>query len=84
MADTPPLYARSSSSNPLGKCSAELKTLVPDEIRDEFAAVAKLNGQTVSELLRDIVIKEMRGSIFVLQQIVQRGRQNGMAGIGQE
>lgn len=40
---------------PLGKCTATLKTHIPDEIDDEFRRIAAEQGCTPSELLRDMV-----------------------------
>ena len=79
-----PLFARNGTTNPLGKYDAELKTAVPQVIKDEFCAFAMLQGISPGELLRDIVIEKMRGATFVFRAMVQRGRVMGTAGIGQE
>ncbi|HEX7115388.1 MAG TPA: hypothetical protein VF193_09660 [Steroidobacter sp.] len=79
-----PMFSRNGSSNPLGKCSEELKTLVPPDVKEDFIAWANLQGQTASEALRDLVIETMRGRMFMLRLMVQRSRGQGMAGIRQE
>ena len=56
-----PLLSRPSGSNPLGPCDARMETTVPDEIAEEFIAVARMNGKTKAEWLRDLIIKSVRG-----------------------
>lgn len=48
----------------LGKCSATLKTHIPDEIDFEFRQKAQQLGCSPSELLRDLVCLAVRGSTF--------------------
>ncbi len=49
---------------PLGKCTATLKTHVPDEIDDEFRRIAAEQGCTPSELLRDMVCLVVRKKTY--------------------
>lgn len=44
-----------SGVTPVGKCTATLKTHIPEEIDKEFRYLATMQGCTPSELLRDMV-----------------------------
>lgn len=44
-----------SGVTPVGKCTATLKTHIPEEIDAEFRHMARMRGCTPSELLRDMV-----------------------------
>lgn len=44
-----------SGVTPMGKCTATLKTHIPEEIDREFRLKAQLHGCSPSELLRDMV-----------------------------
>lgn len=59
-------FSRSGVSAPvaLGKCSATLKTHIPDAIDFEFRQLAQKLGCSPSELLRDVVCLAVRGSTF--------------------
>lgn len=46
---------------PLGKNTAEAKTKIPDETRDELDRVAHAAGMTFSELLREMCIVRAHG-----------------------
>lgn len=61
-----PTFSRTTSSNPLGKCTEELKTHVPEEMKERFAALAVLNGQTSSEYLRDVIAAHLYGQFHVV------------------
>jgi hypothetical protein len=60
------LFSRSSNSSSFGKCTEELKTHVPEEVKEKFAALAVLSGQTSSEYLRDIVQSHIYGQFHVV------------------
>lgn len=53
-----------SGTTPLGKCTAVLKTHVPDKIDDEFRRRAQEVGCSPAELLRDLVCLAMRGVVY--------------------
>jgi hypothetical protein len=57
--------ARPSRYSSLGKCDAELKTHVPEEIKAEWAAKAARIGTTPGALLCDLVIMNLRGADFL-------------------
>lgn len=59
--------SRQPSPHPLGKCDTELKTQVPEQLRDEVAALATLRGQTVSEYVRELITLHVRGHIGVIR-----------------
>ena len=67
--------SRSPTPHPLGKCDTELKTQVPEQLRDEIAALACLRGQTVSEYIRELLTAHVHGHIGAirLQQRVAEG-----------
>lgn len=64
----------------LGKCTEELKTVVPEEVKEEFAALAVLAGQRPADYLRDLILEHMYGSLHVAR--IRNARRNGMAGTG--
>ena len=59
--DDAPLASRSGTSNPFGKCTEEVKTLVPFEIKEGFARLAHEHGVSPSEYLREIVMVNVVG-----------------------
>ena len=59
--DDAPLESRSGTSNPFGKCTEEVKTLVPFEIKEGFARLAHEHGVSPSEYLREIVMVNVVG-----------------------
>lgn len=69
--------SRQASPHPLGKCDTELKTQVPEQLRDELGALATLNGQTVSEYLRDMVTLHLHGHLDAARMAVRRRNGQG-------
>lgn len=61
MTDRRSHAGRPPASSPLGPCDVRMETTVPEEIAEEFVAVARLMGKTKSEYLRDLIIKSVRG-----------------------
>lgn len=55
------MASRSGISNPFGKCTEELKTLLPFEIKEGFARIAHEHGVSPSEYLREIVMVNVIG-----------------------
>lgn len=49
----------------LGKCTEELKTVVPEEVKEEFLALAVLNGQRPADYLRDLILEHLYGKIHL-------------------
>ena len=68
--------SRQPSPHPLGKCDTELKTQVPERLRDEIATLATLRGQTVSEYVRELLTAHVHGYLGAirLQQRVPEGQ----------
>jgi len=58
-------FARGSSTHPFGKCDTELKTQVPERLKDELTALAVFRGQTPSEYLRDLITVHLHGHLDV-------------------
>ncbi len=62
-----PLFSRSGNSNPLGKCTESIKTIMPEEAKNSLNALAFLSGQTLSEYVRDVLIAHVYGQSFFIQ-----------------
>lgn len=60
MADTP-AFARTGVSDPNGKCTEDLKTAVPESVKDDFARIA--SPRTPAELLREVVNGYLYGQV---------------------
>jgi len=65
--DTAPMFSRSGDSNPLGKNTAEIKVLVPDDLREKIGALAVLRSTTVSEYVRELLMAHVYGQIEVIK-----------------
>lgn len=76
------LKMRTGQSEPLGKCTEELKTLVPEDLHDDIVALSRLAGVSKSEYLRMIVNLHVNGHLSNLR--LQLNQNNAMAGKGQE
>lgn len=63
-----------------GKCTEELKTSVPEEVKEEFSALAVLNHQRPADYLRDLVLDHLYGRLHSVR--VRAGRGNGTADSG--
>ena len=72
--------SRSGASCPLGKCTDEVKVLVPAVLKEELTALAVLNGQCLSEYVRDVLIGHCRGHVYRMRAAAG----NGMPGSGRE
>jgi hypothetical protein len=64
----------------IGKCTEELKTVVPESVRDEFVALAVISGVKPGEYLRDLVFEHLYGHLQATR--LRAGRGNGMANSG--
>lgn len=61
--DHPPMFSRGGTTA-LGKCTAVLKTNVPEDTDLAFRALANKAGCTASELLRDLVCLVVHDQTF--------------------
>lgn len=68
-------FSRSPHSHPLGKLTAERKTMLPQSIDAQLVMLASLAGQTPSEYIRDLVTEAVIGRATLVR--LQAGRQNG-------
>lgn len=79
------VFARTSASHPLGKCTESVKTFVPEEIKDELSRKARELGYgSESEYVRELVIVALRGIEYLTSlhaERLERMSQN-LAGIG--
>jgi len=73
---------RNGSSNPFGKCTESLTTLVPPGVKEKFTALAVMKSGGVSEYLREIVMREILGE-FELTRLQSQPRR-GRAGMSDE
>lgn len=76
-----PMFSRRGISA-LGKCTATLKTHVPDDIDFEFRQKAQQLDCSPAELLRDIVCLAVRGSTF--GELTAEARRQAVNGGGPE
>lgn len=67
-------YSRAQSCG-LGKCNTDIKTSVPEEVKEQLTALAVLNGQTLSEYCRDLFITHVYGHVTAIR--LQRRIANG-------
>lgn len=69
----PAVFARPTSSVMTGKQTAVLKTMVTDEVAEEFARFARLRGYpSHSDCLRELVLTAMYGADHVADLHRQR------------
>ncbi|OGT02140.1 MAG: hypothetical protein A2143_00650 [Gallionellales bacterium RBG_16_57_15] len=81
--DTPTiLFSRSVTTNHFGKCTEEIKTRVPYELKEGFARIASDAGMTESEYLRKMLELKVFGLDMVRKIHDEQLRQ--VAGIGRE
>jgi len=80
--DDAPLASRSGTSNPLGKCTEDLRTKVPYAIKDGICRLANEVGMSEAEYLRDLLMVHVLGIDVVTK--IQQDRINRFAGMGQE
>lgn len=74
--------ARSGNSCPIGKYTAEVKTLVPEDTKDALTALAFAANKNISEYVRNIIMAHVHGQAHMLR--LQHQAMNGSAGIGTE
>lgn len=74
---TDPMFTRSTGASGFGKCTEELKTHVSEEVKEKFAALAVLSGQSSGEYLRDIVQSHIFGEFHVVSLRTKRSHGEG-------
>jgi hypothetical protein len=60
---TGPVFSRPAHTNAYGKNTEEIKTSVPEQIKNEVAAVSLPQGKTPSEYLRELIIADLHGRV---------------------
>lgn len=73
---------RTGQTEPLGKCTEELKTLVPEDLHDDIVALSRLAGVSKSEYIRMILNLHVNGHLSTLR--LQLAQNNTSAGKGQD
>jgi hypothetical protein len=79
------VLARTSGMHSLGKCTEPVKTLLPEDIKEELARKTRELGYgSESEYLRELVIVALRGREFLasLHADRLRGLAQNLPGIG--
>lgn len=61
------MFSRSGNSNPLGKNTAEIKVLVPEDLREKIGALAVLRNTNVSEYVRELLMAHVYGQFEVIK-----------------
>jgi hypothetical protein len=57
-------FSRSGRSSKHGKCTEELKTKVPEDVKTDFALVARVSDTPLpAEYLRDLITDHLYGSV---------------------
>ena len=51
----------------LGKCTEELKTVVPESVKEDFTAMAVLHGQRPGDYLRDLILEHLYGRLPLIR-----------------
>lgn len=77
-----PLFSRSGESNPFGKCTESLSTLVPEQIKERFTALAVMKAGGASEYLRELVMREVIGEFELMR--IKATRAKGTLGMAEE
>lgn len=73
MKSDQPMFSRSGGTSALGKNSEEVKTLVPQELKERLQALAVLAGVNLSEYVREVLTGHVYGQ-FSLLQMKSQGR----------
>jgi len=66
--------SRSGETGQFGKCTTELKTSVPEQVHDDFIALAGATGLSKAELLRNLITSYTYGELATLRHHASRGR----------
>lgn len=75
--DNSPRFSRSGATNPLGKNSEEVKTLVPAELKERLQALATIGGINLSEYTRNVLMSHVYGEFSMLQMKSQGRNREG-------
>lgn len=63
-----PMFSRSGSTNPLGKCNSPLPPIaIPEEMKDALSAMAFLKKKTVSEYVREVLAEHLYGRVTMVR-----------------
>ncbi|MFP4895160.1 hypothetical protein [Paraburkholderia sp. EG304] len=72
--------ARGTTSNAIGKLTAEVKTKIPEDEKEALERIAFEAGLNVAEFLREMIMIRIHGRDHVVR--LHRARLNVVAGIG--
>jgi len=61
------LMSRPARSTPFGKCTAEVKTAVPDETKDALAGLAFEAGVPTAEYVRYVLMNHCHGYVAMVR-----------------
>lgn len=60
-------YSRSGNTNGMGKCSEEVKTHVPEDVKNALVTLATVNGMTLSEYTRSVLQDHAFGRLHTVR-----------------
>ena len=71
---TTPQFQRVAETHPLGKCDATIECAVPQQLRDDVAALGALSAprKSVSEMVRQILTDHLYGRIVSVTHSINR------------
>lgn len=73
MDDSDVRFSRGGNSNPLGKCTHEVKTAVPEEVKEQLTALAVVHGMTLSEYVRAALMRHLYGELHMARLAMRKG-----------
>lgn len=65
MADV--LFSRSERPDGLGKNSAEIKVLLPEDLKEKLLALAALRESNISAYVRDVLLAHVYGQFHLIR-----------------
>lgn len=69
----PELKARSSDSDPRGKCDSRVETMVPESVKDDMLVFWRVAGfLSEAEYVRKLIYADLYGRFSEVQSVAQR------------
>ena len=66
------LYSRSGNTNPLGKCTEEIKSMVDETTKEAMQALAFAHGKNLSEYVRHVLHMHCFGHANMLRNSISK------------
>lgn len=77
-----PRLSRPPMVTPWGKCDAAIKTMVPEEVLDRLQERAKHAGVGLSEVVRNVLLRDVFGDAQVESFLIDQFRSTVRTGTG--